>query len=79
MLDGGGWRMPTQEELMTLMEYGRILPAIDVDAFPGCPSDLFWTTPVDDDGYCWLVDFRMGGPPSYGTTDLAFIRCVRGP
>lgn len=76
-LDGGGWRIPMQHELLDLMEYWRIMPSIDIDAFPNCPSDLFWTAPADEKGYCWLVDFRMGGPASYGTVDVAYVRCVR--
>ena len=77
-LDGGGWRLPTCDELQSLVD-DAVMPTIDHAAFPGCPSGIFWCAPPGVDGYCWLLDFRWPCPPMYGTVDSAFVRCVRGP
>src|SRR5687768_6597817 len=43
MLDGTGWRLPTFDELFTIVDRTR-QPAIDMVAFPGTPSKDFWSS-----------------------------------
>src|SRR5262245_10302592 len=57
------WRLPTRAELLTLVDDTRHNPAIDTDAFPGTPSEWFWTaTPyaADPKSYAWVVYFDGG-------------------
>ena len=57
-----GWRLPNLKELGALADKGRNDPAIDTTAFPGTPSEWFWTsTPLEGSpGYAWGVDFYSG-------------------
>ena len=60
-LDGGGWRLPTVEELFGLVDRTRINPAIDTVAFPNTPIEYFWTvTPWVAGGSAWFVSFDDG-------------------
>ena len=75
------WRIPTVEELFILADRTRRDPAIDVDFFPDCPSDWFWTsTPyAPSPGDCaWFVLFFNGGALYFDRDVSGFVRAVRG-
>jgi hypothetical protein len=86
-LAGGGWRVPTRAELLTLVDPTRYSPAIDTTAFPNTPSTEFWsasrfvgsfTTPPDDEvNRAWTVDFNHGYASSEGVSHAYHVRCVR--
>jgi len=40
---GFGWRLPGQQELLTLVEPLRASPVIDREAFPNAVDDVYWT------------------------------------
>jgi len=56
------WRLPTVEELMTVVEKRCFKPAIDLKAFPFSPESGFWTdTAVDGvQPRAWVVHFLNG-------------------
>jgi Protein of unknown function (DUF1566) len=82
-LNGAGWRLPTVNELLSIVDYSTSSPAIDPSAFPGTPSNLFWSTTLQhgDNGQ-WAVDFSYGSvgwvytTGSKGNSSLN-VRCVR--
>lgn len=59
---GTGWRVPTVQELRSIVHYGISSPAIDGTYFPGTASNWYWT----NEGYApnpsmgWLVHFSDG-------------------
>jgi hypothetical protein len=75
------WRLPTADELQSIVDYSVALPgpAIDVSLFPATPNDEFWSG-SDDTGnknFAWSVSFKYGdgGPLS---RDLKYsVRLVR--
>jgi hypothetical protein len=57
------WRVPIVRELLTLVDYERCDPAIDIDAFPSAQSRAYWTiTPAawSPSSYAWYVYFDYG-------------------
>ncbi|MFC1857640.1 DUF1566 domain-containing protein, partial [Thermodesulfobacteriota bacterium] len=81
------WRMPTKEELQSIVNYGRHRPAIDTSWFPhtACTlytnSSFYWsaTTSVNA-GYAWYVSFYDGSVQygSYeGKSGSFYARAVR--
>lgn len=42
-----GWRLPTTDELTSILERGCTDPAIDTTAFPSTPTDWFWSDAPD--------------------------------
>jgi len=74
-----GWRLPTPDELNTIVVDGCENPAIDSKIFPGTAPDPYWA--VDGEG-CWIVNFGPGvtyGPNSYlcGYGNISAVRLIR--
>lgn len=73
------WRLPTEEELGSLVHYGRSDPAIYTDAFPLTSSDRFFAQPSNLLTPWYAVDFGSGSiNMNNGTNQPAYARCVRG-
>lgn len=80
------WRAPTREEFSTVLNFGRVSPALDIMYFPlytyANPYEVYyWTTSTyhDDASQVWrmLISFGLieNGPIE---SSLHKIRCVRG-
>ncbi len=78
-LGGTGWRLPSRIELITIVDYGREMPAIDGTAFPMTPSARFWTrSPFSNDPTnAYVVDFSTGLVDSLAGAMTAQVRCVK--
>lgn len=75
-----GWRLPTKWELETLVDVSTSNPAIDSTAFPGTPSEPFWTSTLyasSGSGSAWLIYFYDGHSNYYGMPLSYRVRCVR--
>jgi Protein of unknown function (DUF1566) len=77
-LDGTGWRVPSINELQTLVD-DSTNPSIDLMAFPMTPSEYFWSSSavVDDASRAWTTFFTNGSTYSFATTASKNVRCVR--
>ena len=75
----GDWRLPSRIELVSLLDTRRTQPSIDVEAFPGTPSDWFWTSSraADDPNAAWYVYFYFGYPKTDDAGNVFSVRCVR--
>jgi len=73
------WRLPSRIELVSLLDVGRIQPAIDPVVFPGTPNDWFWTSSVaaGDAQSAWYVYFYFGYPKTDIVSNQFSWRCVR--
>ena len=62
-LSSNGWRVPSKDELASLVDEAAGKPAIHAHAFPATPARFFWTsTPrAGNAGGVWSVDFGDGG------------------
>ena len=72
------WRLPTPQEIMTLVDYGRERLKINSDYFTEIPESAsdgrnFWTDKAS------VLDFDKGHTFSYASKDdIYFVMCVRG-
>jgi hypothetical protein len=79
---GGGWRLPTRIELVSLVDFtvGKPGPTIN-PIFPKTPSAIFWSSShaACDTGTGWAVGFDDGSTHQQKETTNTFkIRCVLG-
>jgi Protein of unknown function (DUF1566) len=64
-LNSGEWRVPTQDELASLMDHSHQdaqFPTIDAVAFPGMSRDAptYWSSTPDGDARAWDARFAGG-------------------
>ena len=74
------WHLPDRYELLSIVDYGRILPAIDPAVFPETSNYYFWSSSTYSAGsiIAWQVFFGSGNM-GYMTKDYPYlVRCVRG-
>jgi hypothetical protein len=77
------WRLPTRDELLTLVDtkaaYPR--PTIDIDAFPNTANSYHWTISVYEFNprMAWFVYFGSGYDYYEYKTFASHVRLVRGP
>ncbi|MFO1118234.1 MAG: DUF1566 domain-containing protein [Beijerinckiaceae bacterium] len=83
--EGGGWRLPSADELLTLVMRGCGEPAIEAAAFPDVPLDvggegsLYWTsTPAGMLGMTITIDFRDGTYDMHSPGLGYYVRLVKG-
>jgi hypothetical protein len=81
------WRLPDENELMGIVDYGSFDPAIKGTAFPNTIGYEYWsqTTYASNTAKAWYVEF-WNGEVSPGLTatrgiksdNYYYVRCVRG-
>jgi hypothetical protein len=82
-LDLGGytdWRLPPQRELLTIVDYGRYLPAIN-PIFYTYPNQVYWSgsTYAGNSFFVWSVHFSGTGFSGLEYVHQPLeVRCVRG-
>lgn len=73
------WRLPTRQELHTIVHHGQSNPAIDVSFFPNTSPNGYWTaTPSASMPFnAWYIDFAAGWDFWDNKTNKQRIRLVR--
>jgi hypothetical protein len=76
----GTWRLPSNSELLSLVERSCANPAINTNWFPSTPPTWMWSSSPganrSDDA--WYADFADGDGFSGFKGDVAYVRLVRG-
>ena len=75
----GGWRIPTKDELVALMDKKGKKATLDKASFPAAPAKVHWAIRPEatDNLNQWLVD--MGNGHAFGNTNATgkFVRLVK--
>ncbi|MCK9532719.1 MAG: DUF1566 domain-containing protein [Gammaproteobacteria bacterium] len=73
------WRLPTADELQSLVHYGRTSPAIDTGFFPNTLASWFWSSSpsASDSGSAWDVVFVTGDVNAGYKSSTGRVRLVR--
>jgi hypothetical protein len=72
------WRLPSVNELQSLVKYAVYNPSIEVTKFPATIAGYYWsaTTYASSTTYAWLVYFYNGYAFTNGKTGSYYARCV---
>ena len=73
------WRLPSHDELLTIVDYERYYPAIMPSFRNVSISGIYWSSSVyvSDKKSAWVVSFKGGDTGDYYKTDEGHVRCVR--
>jgi len=74
------WRMPTPDELLSIVDNSFFNPSIDAGYFPNTVFSGFWSSSpyAADSGGAWVVSFDYGGVYGYYRRSGFAVRLVRG-
>ncbi len=79
-LDGGGWRLPNINELVSLVDDTQIYPTIS-SVFQYVSSSLYWSSTsyvLSGSVTAWCLDFETGNQVYRHKKDAHHVMCVRG-
>ncbi len=79
-LDGGGWRLPSIEELRTILDYGEHQPTLTKDIFHGVINTTFYwssTDSSDNEDAALVINFGAGMLNNIPKNTTLAVRCVR--
>ncbi len=78
---GRSWRLPSYEELETLVDYSVANPNINSIAFPNTPGNFYWssTTYPENTNLARITDMGSGTSALLTKTLSYSVRCVSGP
>jgi len=73
------WRMPTRQELASIVDFSRVNLAIDTTYFPNTQSNWFWSSSPNAYGSnnAWVVTTTSGFADDYYKDDSKYVRLVR--
>lgn len=75
------WRLPSKEELQSIVHKGTVNPAIDTTFFPNTQSNYYWSASayayVYNSDYAWIVYFNYGFESSSSKSYSRYARLVR--
>lgn len=74
------WRLPTIQELDSIIEYKCTMPSVNADIFPVTPISNFWSSSPFA-GYpngSWNINFNDGSHESCSRNWNLYVRLVRG-
>jgi len=73
------WRLPTYDELLSIVDYDRYNPAIMPSFKNVNTSDYYWSSSVyvSSTKRAWIVDFKPGRTGNDFKTGKDYVRCVR--
>ena len=76
------WRLPNQNELLSIIDQSQYDPAMDTRYFLNTSSSDYsnWTstTYAHDTSYAWSIYFNSGANYEYTKTSARYVRCIRG-
>lgn len=74
------WRLPSKQELMTLVERNMFNPCINRNFFPKAQPDNYWSSSkgtASVGSAAWMINFGYGEARFFNKYNKNLVRCVR--
>ncbi|MCP3925461.1 MAG: DUF1566 domain-containing protein [Desulfobacterales bacterium] len=73
------WRLPSRNELQSIIDYTTNNPSVDIIFFPDTELLFYWssTTDVSQSARAWYIDFENGDVSFTDKTNSYYVRAVR--
>ncbi|MCD9459381.1 DUF1566 domain-containing protein [Marinibactrum halimedae] len=73
------WKVPSQSQLMSVIDFGQVSLKMDTGYFPNAQAERYWTsTPYSSlEFHSWVVDLGLGSNKNLPRYESALVRLVR--
>jgi hypothetical protein len=75
-LHGRSWRLPTLDELYSIVTYERTTPSVDTGVFGVMMSRYYWSDDEFGDDAAYVVGFKLGSVATSDRENRSYFRCV---
>lgn len=77
-LAGRTWRLPSINELGSIVDYSAYNPSVNTAFFPSTGTSYYWSssTSVDNNDFAWSIRFDYGNVMAVSKGSLYHVRCV---
>ncbi len=75
-LHGLSWRLPTLEELFSLVEYRFIRPTLNKTFFTHTMQRYYWSATQHSKKQAYVVGFKLGSVATSSQSNRSYLRCV---
>ncbi|MBD3824750.1 MAG: DUF1566 domain-containing protein [Epsilonproteobacteria bacterium] len=73
---GRSWRLPTLDELYSIVDYTKVKPSVDSELFERMASRYYWTQSEFSRSDAYVVGFSIGSVATVSKESETFYRCV---
>ncbi|MBU1659279.1 DUF1566 domain-containing protein [bacterium] len=70
------WRLPTLNELYSIVNYNYIKPSVNQEIFSNMQKKYYWSDDTFNDNEAYVVGFSIGTVATSKTNNKSFFRCV---
>ena len=75
-IGGRIWRLPSVDELYSIVDYDYSLPSVDTKYFDAVMHRYYWTQSSLNEQENYVVGFKLGSIATVQKSEEAFVRCV---
>ena len=82
-LNNREWRLPTLDELYSIVNYGYVKPSLNQEVFSKMQNKYYWSDDIfvvnkknSDEEDAYVVGFSIGSVATSGQNNKSFYRCV---
>ncbi|MDD5717289.1 MAG: DUF1566 domain-containing protein [Sulfuricurvum sp.] len=75
-LGGRSWRLPTLDEMYSIVDYSFSRPTLDMKYFGPVMQRYYWTSDTLNENSAFVVGFKLGSVATVSTKEDVYTRCV---
>jgi hypothetical protein len=75
-IDERMWRLPTVEELYSIVDYKEAFPSVNTALFGKMYKRYYWSDDSFGQNHAYVVGFKIGSVATSTKTNSSYFRCV---
>lgn len=75
-LHGRSWRLPSVDELYSIVTYKRVRPSVPTESFGVMMSRYYWSDDNFGESQAYVVGFKLGSVATSAKSNRSYFRCV---
>jgi hypothetical protein len=75
--DGKSWRLPTVDELYSIVNYNYVKPSVNPAVFSKMQNKYYWSEDTFSEDEAYVVGFSIGSVATSKKSEKSYFRCVQ--